>query len=258
MKLRFTTKLFVFSTVLYIAFRTLQIIFLTTSETAFLTHELLWLNVLLTVLCLVPLLYTAANAYYAFRCPKGVGKTGVCGVVVGLVSGILMLVPVIKDALFGTPTLISILLPALGAISCFWMAGSELFGFELHKAAFLPLLVSSLYGMVDAYSVYTGHPLRARTVYEIIAIALSVFFFLYLCKAHSMVKQNSSFRFLYPLGVTAAAFCFIATIPEIIAYISGYSQNIAKSSTSPFMLLSFGILATYLTLTTNKIKNTSK
>ncbi len=258
MKLRFTTKSFIISCFLYNLFRTLQIMFLTDSETRFLKPELIWLDIILTIVFLLPVVYTVANTYYAFRCPVCVGKTGICGAVVGIVSGILLTIPIFMHIFSTKPSLISILLPALGVVSCFWLAASELFGFNLPKPAFLPLLASTLYGFINAYTVYTSHPLRARTIYEIIAIAFSVLFFLYLSKAHSDVKPEKNFRLLYPLGFASAVFCFTATIPEIVATVCGFGDNVATHSISPFVLLGLGIITTYITLASNTYKNTKK
>jgi hypothetical protein len=206
----------------------------------------------------LPIAYTVANAYYAFKCPNCVGRTGVLGSLVGLFSGILLLIPVAQELFSKRPSLITVFFLALGVISCFLLAGSELFGFCLHKASFLPILLSSLFNLINAYAIYTSHPLRARTIYEILAISLSVIFFLYLSKAHCLVKQEKSFRLLYPLGFLTAIFCFTATLPELISYLLGYGQNLSAGSCSPFTLLGIGVFTTYITLSSNTNKNTSK
>lgn len=256
MKLRFTTKSFIFSSFIFLLFRFLQIVLLTEAETGFLKPSLMWLDVVLTIICLVPFGYTAANTFYAFRCPNGVGKTGICGIIVGIVSGILLLVPALQSVFGGAPTLVTILLSLLGAIGCFMLAASEMFDFPLHKATFLLLLGSTLYQFITAYTVYTGKPLRVRTVYEILALVFSTLFYLYLSKAHSNVQAEKSFRLLYPLGFVAASFCFLATVPDTLALLFGVSEYVTEPCSSPFAIFGSGIFITYITLASNTYKNT--
>ena len=255
MKLRFTTKSFIISTFLFTLFRFLQIAFLTDSETKFLKSDFLWLNILLTVVCVVMLLYTAANSFYAFRCPKAVGKTGICGAIVGIVSGVLMLIPAVQIMFKSNTNPISILLPLLGVVSCFMLAASEFFGFSLPKFTFLLPLASNIYYFITAYSIYTGKPLRVRTVYEIFALVFSILFYLYISKAHCNVKPTASFRLMYPLGFLAATFSILSFVPDILALFTGFGNNVTAPSTYSLSLIGSGIFITYLTLSSNKKQN---
>ena len=258
MKLRFTTKSFIISTFLFALFRFLQIAFLTDSETKFLKSNLIWLNILLTILCLIPMLYTVANTYYAFRCPKAIGKTGICGAVIGIISGIFMLIPALQIIFSENPSVFSILLPLLGAAACFLLAANEMFDFSLPKFTFLLPLASNIYFFVTAYTVYTGRPLRVRTVYEIFALVFSILFYLYISKAHCLVKPTTSFRLLYPLGFLAATFCFLSFVPDMLAFFVGFKNNVTTPCTYSLSLFGSGIFITYLTLASNTYKNTEK
>lgn len=263
MKLRFTTKCFIFSITFFLTFRILQIIFLTEPLTAFLKPEFLWLNILGTVLCLIPTLYTAAEDFYAFRCPQKVGRTGLFGTIVCLVSGTLILTPAIAflsaDQSSGKPVadLFEILFPLLGFIGCVIIAASEKFGFKLAKPTFLLLLASLLYEFIMAYSFYTGKSLRVRTVYEILAIVLSVLFFLNLSKANCGVKTTLNFRLVYPLGSLAATFCVLASVPEIIGTYC-FKEKLTGATTPTLYILGVGIMITYLTIATNTLSNTKR
>ncbi len=270
MKLRFTTKCFIFSILLFLVFRFLQIAFLTEPETAFLKPQFLWLNILGTVLCLLPTVYTAANNFYAFRCPKQIGKTGVLGAVICIVSGILVAtaIPFITFPFVGTfllegfigllKPLLSMLLPMLGCLACLILAASELLKFKPAKPIFLLLLSSLLYEFITAYEIYTAKPLRVRTVYEIFALTFAIFFFLNLSKANSGVKTTLNFRLVYPLGSLAATFSALATIPEIICSVVGFSNKVASPTVPTYYILGIGIIITYITIASNTIPNTIK
>ena len=264
MKLRFTTKCFIFSILLFLVFRFLQIAFLTEPETAFLKSEFLWLNILGTVLCLLPTAYTAANDFYAFRCPKQIGKTGISGAVICLVSGILIVIPSVTFAfsgnlLFAGPTgLLKILLPIFGCSACLILAASELLKFKPAKPIFLLLLGSLLYEFITAYTIYTAKPLRVRTVYEILALVFATLFFLNLSKANSGIKTTLNFRLVYPLGSLAATFSALATIPELICSAVGFTDKVASPTVSTCYILGMGIIITYITIASNTFANTVK
>lgn len=264
MKLRFTTKCFIFSILLFLVFRFLQIAFLTEPETAFLKPQFLWLNILGTVICLLPTVYTAANDFYAFRCPKQVGKTGVLGAVICSVSGILVATPSIDYAfsraylLDGFPGILKMLLPILGCLACLILAAFELLKFKPAKPIFLLLLGSLIYEFITAYTVYTAKPLRVRTVYEIFALTFAIFFFLNLSKANSGIKTTLNFRLVYPLGSLAATFSALATIPELLCSVFGFSDKVASPSVPTYYILGIGILITYITIASNTFSNTVK
>lgn len=263
MKLRFTTKCFIFSILLFLTFRILQVAFLTESETAFLNPDFLWLNILGTILCLLPTIYTAAEDFYAFRCPKEVGKTGILGAIACFVSGILILTPAVAFLFSENFTgqniaeLLRILFPVLGLAGCVIVAASEKFGFKLAKPTFLLILGSLLYEFIRAYSIYTGKSLRVRTVYEILALVFSILFFLNLSKANSGIKTTLNFRLVYPLGSLTSTFCALATIPEIIGTFA-FADKLTNASVPTLYILGIGILTTYITLATNTISNTTK
>ncbi len=258
MKLRFTTKSFVFSCVLFVIFRILQIILLTESGTAFLKPDYLWQNVVGTVLCLILVAYTVANAFYAYREPMVIGKTGLCGMIISAVTGGTFLVSALISVVSQTFSIASAVFTLLGVAGCVLFALHEASILSLPEPTALLLLAMWFYNFIKAYIVYTSHPLRVRTVYEIIAMILAIFFFLGFAKAHSGVETSKNFRFLYPLGFAAAIFCFVATVPEIVAVALKFSENVTDSYTSYISLLGTGIFITYLTISTNAYSNTHK
>ncbi len=264
MKLRFTTKCFIFSITLFLVFRTLQIAFLTQPEVAFLKPQFLWLNIIGTVLCLLPTVYTAADDFYAFRCPVQVGKTGILGAIICTVSAILIFIPVITFIFSGTMLnggitgVLRLLFPALGCVGCVILAVSELLDFKLAKPIFLLLLASLLYEFISAYSLYTAKPLRVHTVYEIFALVTAILFFLNLSKANSGIKTTLNFRLVYPLGSLAATFSALATIPELICLALGLSDRVTEPTVPTAYILGMGIIITYITIASNTIANTRK
>jgi hypothetical protein len=248
----------------FLVFRFLQIALLTEPETAFLKPQFLWLNILGTVLCLLPTFYTAAEDFYAFRCPKQVGKTGILGAVICLASGILIVIPSITFAfsggllLTGAIGFLRFLLPLLGCSGCFILAAYELFGFKLAKPIFLLLLGSLLYEFIAAYSIYTAKPLRVRTVYEILALVFAILFFLNLSKANSGIKTTLNFRLVYPLGSLAATFATLATVPELLCSLFGLSATVTEPTVPTCYILGMGIIITYITIASNTFANTVK
>lgn len=264
MKLRFTTKSFIFSVTLFLVFRVLQIVFLTESETAFLKPQFLWLSIVGTVLCLLPTVYTAADDFYAFRCPEHVGRTGAFGAVICLISGIMIFISGIASvfsgslALDGLSGILQLVFPLLGCAGCLIIAASELFDFSPAKPTFLLLLAALIYEFICAYAVYTGRPLRVRTVYEILALVTSILFFLNLSKANSGIKTPLSFRLVYPLGSLAATFCFLATVPELLCAVFKCTDRVTEASAPMIFILGTGIIITYLTIASNTFSNTRK
>ena len=271
MKLKFTTKAFIVSNLVFVIFRTLQILFLTESATAFLLDRYVPLSIIGTVICFMLIGYTVANSSLSLRHPDHIGKTGLMGMIIGLITALLLLGSAIYEYSVNNSVSLA-LLSFLSAIACVIFSLSEIKPIHFPKAAALIFIATWVLKLIFAYTTYTNHPLRARTVYEILALTLIIFFFICFGKSHSNVAASKNFKLLYPLGLATSTMCFASVVPEAIVTIIDmvfktpwlirkeveFASQITPSSTSPLAILSAGILITYITLASYKRSNTHR
>ena len=218
LKLKFTTKIYLFLNLLLTLLRTLQILFLTEPGTAFLKDGHAFLNWTGSIIVVLVMLYLAANSYLALRQPTKVGSIGVPG----------------------------FFLYALSA-ALFAIGGAATFVGKPH-----------FWEMLAAYKFYTEHPLRVRTVFEVFAICGSLLFFVVFGKTLCGVRPERSFRFLYPLGLISSTLCFASVVPETLARIFGKGANVSASCISQFLLLGAGLFMATVTLATFRRQNTKR
>lgn len=257
MKLKFATKTFIVSNVIFILFRSLQIILLTESTTAFLKRNFIVLNIIGTVICFLVLIYTALNSFLAIRQPKEINNIGLPTAILTVVSGLLLCINgglMIVNQGIAWKTLL--LLTLFSALGMFLFAASSILDYKFPKIAPIGFIALFLFEFLISYTYYSEHPLRIGAVYTILAICVSLLFYLAFGKIVSGVSKTKSFRYMYPLGLTASTFCFVATVPEIIAKILGFSENISPAYNNLWLLLGNGIFIATVTLNTFKKSNT--
>lgn len=259
MKLKFTTKIYLFLNLLLTLLRTLQILFLTEPGTAFLKSGHAFLNWTGSVIVVLIMLYLAANSYLALRQPVRVGSIGVPGFVLYSLSAAMFAIGG-ASTFVGKPQFWPVVASAalLAAFVCMLFAAGEIAEYEFPRPASLILIASVLCEMLAAYKFYTEHPLRVRTVFEVFAICGSLLYFVLLGKALCGVRPERSFRLLYPLGLVSSTLCFASVVPETLARIFGKGANVSASCISQFLIFGAGLFIATTTLATFRRQNTRR
>ncbi len=260
MKLKYTTKLFIVVNLIIVAFRTLQILFLTQSENAFLIDGF-WvktIDVIGTVIVALSVFALFSNSSQAVRQPEKMNCKGVPSTVVAIVSGAMLLVTGVVS--YMTPDMMGrrllLVLSALVTIASAVIGVSAITRKPFSKAWALPFIGYWLVELVLSYMYYTEHPLRVRTIYEVLALIFIILFFVTFGKAISGVKSEKSFRRIYPLGLTATSLCIISVVPELLAKLFGAGDKTSLSAVMPLSLVSAAIFIGFFTINTFKKSNT--
>lgn len=259
LRLKFTTKIYLFLNLLLTLLRTLQILFLTEPGTAFLKDGHAFLNWTGSIIVVLVMLYLAANSYLTLRQPTKVGSIGIPGFVLYALSAALFAIG--GAATFvGKPhfwAVVAVSAP-LAAFACALFAAGEIAEYEFPRPASLIFIACVLCEMLAAYKFYTEHPLRVRTVFEVFAICGSLLFFVVFGKTLCGVRPERSFRFLYPLGLISSTLCFASVVPETLAGIFGKGANVSASCISQFLLFGAGLFIATVTLATFRRQNTKR
>lgn len=250
MKLRATTLLYIAVNAILLIFRTVQITAMTTPETAFLDDRFSAIGVIGAIVAVLLFAVLFVNAVGVRKTPKSLELKGLPSAVACGVTGLLFLISGIVSLFDGEATgkVILFVLSLAAAAVCFLFAASSVKNRRIPKAAPLLLLALWLGELVFSYLFYTTRPLRARTVYETLAMAALIVFFLAFCKAHSGVKPRSNLRRVYSFGLVASTLCFVSIVPEFIATVLGFSEKVSESCVSQLALLGAGIFTAFVSL----------
>jgi hypothetical protein len=245
--------------ILIFIFRTLQIVLLTEKGTAFLKEKFTVINILLPVILMLLLIYTAANSYLATRQPTSVGKMGTFGFVICIISSVFIFAGSISTLIFRPSAWALLFAASLGAVfGVVLFAIPQIKEYTFPKPAALLFVFFGLTSLIAAYMYYSEHPLRARTVYEITALITSELFFLCLGKAISDVKPQKNFRLLYPLGIVSSTLCFSSCLPEITATVLGFGNRVTDTSVSQFIIIGIGLFTAFVTISSFRRANTKR
>ena len=250
MKLKFTTKLYLFTNILLTVLRTVQIIFFT-DDNGFLKKGHAAFNIIAPVICILFLLYTCGNALISNRKPKAVANKGWGGFTVGTVAGILYIMSGANSLVSGVVGGKWVFIFSLAAgFACFLFASSAKFDYGFPKPTALLLIAYWLVQMVITYIFYTERTLRVRTVYEVFAVILCLLFFSTFGKIESGIASGKTFKIFYCLGLAASTFCFVSAIPEFLAYIVTAGSHVSITAIPVPALLAGGIFTAYYTINT--------
>ena len=259
LKLKFTTKVYIFANALLILLRTLQIMFLTEPQTAFLKNGHAFFNWTGSIISVLVLSYMALNSYLALRQPTEIGSVGVTGFIFYALSSVFFAVGG-ASAFVNRPAFwVLITVTALSsAVICLLFAIGEISDYIFPRPASLIFIACILCEMLAAYKFYTEHPLRVRTVFEIFAICASLLFFVTFGKVMCGVKEHKNFRLMYPLGLISSTLCFASVIPETLARIFGFGENVSSSCVSQLLLMGAAVFISAVTLATFRKRNTRR
>lgn len=250
MKLKFTTKLYLFTNILLTVLRTVQIIFFT-DDNGFLKKGYTVFNILAPVICGLFLLYTCGNALISNRKPKTVANKGWVGFGLSAASGILYIMAGADSFVSGVAGGKAVFLLSLTAgFACFLFAASARFDYKFPKPTALLLIAYWLLQLVMTYIFYTERPLRVRTIYEVFAVILCLLFFSSFGKIESGIANAKTFKTFYCLGLAASTFCFVSAVPEFLTYIFTAGTHVSVTAIPVPALLAGGIFTTYYTINT--------
>lgn len=250
MKLKFTTKLYLFTNILLTVLRTVQIIFFT-DDNGFLTKGHIPFNILAPVICVLFLLYTCGNALISNRKPKTVVNKGWVGFSVSAASGVLYIMAGADSLVSGVAGGKAVFILSLAAgFACFLFASSAKFDYNFPKPTALLLIAYWLVQMVITYIFYTERPLRVRMVYEVFAVILCLLFFSTFGKIESGIASAKTFKIFYCLGLAASTFCFVSAIPEFLAYVFTAGSHVSVTAIPVPALLAGGVFTAYYTINT--------
>lgn len=258
MKLKFTTKLYLFTNILLTVLRTVQIIFFT-DDNGFLKKGYTVFNILAPVICGLFLLYTCGNALISNRKPKTVANKGWVGFGLSAASGILYIMAGADSFVSGVAGGKAVFLLSLTAgFACFLFAASAVFDYKFPKPCALLLIAFWLAQMVMTYIFYTERPLRVRMVYEIFAVVLCLLFSSTFGKIESGIANGKTFKIFYCLGLAASTLCFVSAVPEFLAFIFTAGSHVSVTAVPVPALLAGGVFTAYYTINSFTIKNTKK
>ncbi|MBO5913627.1 MAG: hypothetical protein J6Q76_09180 [Clostridia bacterium] len=260
MKLKYTTKLFIVVNLITVTFRTLQILFLTQGENAFLIDGF-WvktIDIAGTVLIALSLFALFSNSSQAVRQPEKINCKGIPSMIAAIGSGVMLLITGVVS--YMTPDMMGrkmlLVLSVLVAIASVVIGVSAITKKPFPKGWALPFIGYWLVELVLSYMYYTEHPLRVRTVYEVLSLVAIILFFVTFGKAVSGVKSEKSFRRIYPLGLTATSLCILSVVPELLAKLFGAGDKTSLSAVMPLSLVSAAIFIGFFTINTFKKSNT--
>lgn len=258
MKLKFITKLYILTNILFTVLRTLQIIFFS-DNSAFLTEGHTAFNVISPIICILFLLYTCANALISTRRPKTITGKGWVSFSIATGSGVLYIMAGADAFVSGLVGSTAVFLLSLAAgFACFLFAASAVFDYKFPKFAPLLLIAFWLAQMIMTYVFYTERPLRVRTVYEVFAVILCLLFFTTFGKIQSGIAGAKTFKLFYCLGLAASTLCFVSLVPEFLAIIFTAKAHVSVTAIPVPALLSGGVFTAYYTINSFTIKNTKR
>lgn len=258
MKLKYTTKFYIFTNLFLILFRLIQILFLTESKTTFLKQDLKAISVIGTVVGVALLGLLAFRAYFVSRKPiKAINKGLPVAILYG-VSAAFYLIGGIITLIYTTNGFYCFALSLLTAASCGLFAAASITECKFPKLCALPPIALWLLEFILAYNFYTERTLRVRIVFETLAICSVLLFYIRFGKLVSRVSANKNYHHVYVLGLISSTLCFTSIIPEFIAIIVGQGDKVTASCVSLFSLFAAGIFVSTFTINTFKSSNTIK
>ncbi len=253
MKIKHTTKLFIVVNFIVVLFRTLQILFLTESKTTFLKEDLMIINIIGTAVSVLALCALYFNASLAVHRPEKINCSGKLLAVALAASGSFYLAGGIMSLIlkpYGWQV-ISLLL-SLSVAATVVFIDSALKQKAFSKVWPLTFIAYWIVEFIRAYLFYTKRPLRVRTVYETAALCFIIAFSVFFGKAVSGVKTEKSFRRIYSLGLTACSLCVVSVLPEMIATVFGFGENVTESAVMPVTLIAAAVFIGFITINTFK------